>query len=130
MARYLDEAAATADGIHIVYEPEAHRFALYQDAAGESSAGNSTAGESSTADTAAGSTARELIGEAHYSFPVAGTVDFDHTVVDPKFRGTGLSGLLAHHAVTSEVAQTHHVQASCWFIHGYLAKHPELLAKD
>lgn len=118
MARYLDEAAAAADGIYIVHEPDAHRFALYQDTAGDMATGHD--------DTASDS--RELIGEAHYSLAVAGAVDFDHTVVDPKFRGTGLSGLLAHHAVTSEVAHTHRVRASCSFISGYLMKHPELLA--
>lgn len=111
MARYLDEAAAAADGIHIVHEPDAQRFALYQDV-----------------HNAEGTT-RELVGEAHYSFPQKGTVDFDHTVVDPKFRGSGLSGILAHRAVTSEVAKANSVIASCWFIEGYLAKHPELLER-
>lgn len=107
MPRYLDEAAAEADGITIVHEPEAQRFAVYQ----------------------SGDDGRALIGEAHYSFPREGTVDFDHTVVDDLFRGTGLSGLLAHRAVTSEVARENEVLASCWFIEGYLEKHPELVAK-
>lgn len=123
MARYLDEAAAAVDGFHIVHEPEANRFALYQDVGGESPSGANVEGE-----RAAEPSARELVGEAHYSFPVTGTVDFDHTVVDPKFRGTGLSGLLAHRAVTSEIARANRVQASCWFIEGYLEKHPELLS--
>lgn len=105
MPRYLDEAAAAADGITIEHEPEAQRFAVYQ------------AGESD----------RALVGEAHYSFPGDGVVDFDHTIVDDLFRGTGLSGLLAHRAVTSEVTDGREVKASCWFIEGYLAKHPELL---
>lgn len=100
MARYLDEAAAEADGIRIVHEPEASRFALYRETT--------------------------LIGEAHYAFPREGVVDFDHTVVSNDYRGTGLSGLLAHRALTSDVAKQHTVQASCWFIEGYLAKHPEL----
>ncbi|SJN08551.1 hypothetical protein FM113_03215 [Leucobacter sp. 7(1)] len=114
MARYLTETQATADGFHIVHEPDQQRFALY---------------------AAAAEPDRRLIGEAHYSFRGAagesGTIiDFDHTVVHPDFRGTGLSGLLAHHAVTSEVVQGRRVLASCWFIEGYLARHPELLTPD
>lgn len=105
MARYLTEQDAAAAGITIVHEPAAQRFAIYQ----------------------AGDADQRLVGEAHYSFPREGVVDFDHTVVDDAFRGTGLSGLLAHRAVTSEVAQANTVQASCWFIERYLAKHPELL---
>lgn len=105
MARYLDEAAAAADGIIITHEPELQRFALYLE----------------------GEAGRSLIGEAHYSFPSEDTVDFDHTVVTPAFRGTGLSGLLAHRAVTSDVAKRESVRASCWFIEEYIKKHPELL---
>ncbi|KAM9866540.1 hypothetical protein ACIFOC_00745 [Leucobacter aridicollis] len=105
MARYLTEADAAQAGITITHEPAAQRFAIYRE-------GNGGA---------------ELVGEAHYSFPREGVVDFDHTVVDESLRGTGLSGLLAHRAVTSDIAQAHTVQASCWFIEGYLAKHPELL---
>lgn len=106
MARYLTEAEAAAAGFEIVHEPLAQRFALYQ---------SSEAG-------------RTLAGEAHYSRPSEAVVDFDHTVVDEAFRGTGLSGLLAHHALTSEVTRAVTVQASCWFIEGYLTKHPELLS--
>lgn len=102
MARYLTEAAAAEAGITIEHEADRQRFALYQ------------------------GTARELVGEAHYSFPSAGVVDFDHTVVDDALRGTGLAGLLAQRALTSAVARDNRVQASCWFIEGYLAKHPEL----
>jgi len=104
MARYPDEASAEADGFTIEHEPERSRFVLKQ-------------------------AGREL-GEAHYSLfegPAGPAIDFDHTVVDPELRGTGLSGLLAHRAVTDEVVHGRSVAASCWFIEGYLAKHPELL---
>lgn len=107
MARYLDEAAAAADGIVITHEPELQRFAVYLE----------------------GETGRTRVGEAHYSFLDENTVDFDHTLVIPEFRGTGLSGLLAHRAVTSEVVQGRAVRASCWFIDGYIKQHPELLAQ-
>ena len=107
MARYLTESDAAAAGITIVHEPDAQRFAVRRESAGGS----------------------ELVGEAHYSFPRDGVVDFDHTHVDESLRGTGLSGLLARHAVTSDVARAHSVQASCWFIEGYIAKHPELMGE-
>lgn len=105
MTKYLDEETAASDGITIVHEPEQQRFALYR-------------GESSD---------RTLIGEAHYSFPSENTVDFDHTVVHPEYRGTGLSRLLARRAVTSDATKREHVRASCWFIDGYLKENPELL---
>ncbi len=121
MARYLNMAAAEADGFHIVHEPEAQRFALY----------------------ARQEPTDRLVGEAHYSLSgqalpgsgpaapdnsAAGTINFDHTVVHPDFRGTGLSGLLAKHAVTADVVDGRRMLASCWFIEGYLERHPELRA--
>ncbi|MBP1324791.1 putative GNAT family acetyltransferase [Leucobacter exalbidus] len=104
MARYLDEAQAAAAGFTIAHEPEAHRFTV-------------------THATAAGP---ELVGEAHYSLLGETVIDFDHTLVTPTLRGTGLSGLLAQHALSSELAQSRRIAASCWFIEGYLKKHPEL----
>lgn len=110
MATYVDEESAAAAGFHIVHEAAAHRFALYQDPSHESG------GESPT-----------LIGEAHYTPLGADAVDFDHTVVSPAFRGTGLSALLAHHAITSDVARGRRIHASCWYIEKYLTEHPELV---
>lgn len=100
MSRYLDEAAATRDGYRITHEPDAHRFSLTHDG-------------------------REL-GEVHYRLLGDTGIDFNHTVVDPELRGTGLAGVLAQHALTSELVRGRHIQASCWFIAGYLEKHPEL----
>ncbi|MCW2287445.1 GNAT family N-acetyltransferase [Leucobacter luti] len=110
MARYTSEAEAAADGFSIVHEPEQHRFAVYR-----------RSGD-----------IERLVGEAHYSLTeatagIAGSIDFDHTVVRPEYRGTGVSGLLAHRAVTDDVVRDRRVLASCWFIEGYLARHPELL---
>ena len=101
MARYLTEDAAAAEGFTIVHQTERHRFVVVKDG--------------------------QVIGEAHYSLLGDSGIDFDHTVVVPRYRGTGLSGLLAHRAVTDEVVRGRRVAASCWFIEGYLAKHPELL---
>lgn len=104
MARYLDEEQAAADGFRIVHEPELGRYAiLHGQGDGD-----------------------RLVGEAHYRLLGDDGIDFDHTVVVPELRGTGLSGLLAHAAVTGDAAHGRRMQASCWFIEGYLARHPEL----
>ena len=103
MARYLSEEDAAADGITIVHESERSRFAVYRE--------------------------RESVGEAHYTLGEIGgepAIDFDHTFVDPQWRGTGLSGLLAHRAVTDNISDGRRKLASCWFIAGYLQRNPEL----
>jgi uncharacterized protein len=102
MSRYQNEAEAAADGFTIVHEPERARYAVY--AEGD-----------------------RLVGEAHYSLLGDGEIDFDHTVVAPELRGSGISGLLAHRAVTGDAVGTRRVRASCWFIAGYLERHPELV---
>ncbi|WP_336658486.1 GNAT family N-acetyltransferase [Leucobacter sp. USHLN153] len=102
MTRYENEAEAAEAGFTVVHEPERARYALY--AEGE-----------------------RLIGEAHYRLISDDAIDFDHTVVVPEFRRTGLSGVLAHRAVTGPAVEGRRVQASCWFIDGYLHRHPELL---
>lgn len=100
MARYLTEDAAREDGFTIVHDAEQHQFAIVSD--------------------------DQVRGVAHYTLLGEGGIDFDHTVVDPELRGSGLSGLLAHRALTDDIVRGRRIQASCWFIEGYLAKHPEL----
>lgn len=110
MARYTDETQAAKDGFHITHEPDAQRYAVLQkDESGESG--------------------DRLVGEAHYTLVGDVTIDFDHTVVLPELRGTGLSGLLAHHALTGEAVGERRIVASCSFIEGYLQRHPELLTR-
>lgn len=104
MARYLDEAQARADGFTIEHEPERHRFALVRSSEGSA----------------------EVLGEAHYTLLGDDGIDFDHTLVAPSLRGTGLSALLAEHALTDEIVRGRRIRASCPFISGYLAKHPSL----
>ena len=101
MTRYLSADAAARDGYAIEHRPAEHRFVL---ARGD-----------------------EVVGEAHYTLLGDDAIDFDHTVVTRELRGTGISALLAHRAVTDEIVRGRRVHASCWFIEGYLAKHPELL---
>lgn len=103
MARYENDEQLQADGLSIEHQPERHRFAVMRGDRG--------------------------VGEAHYTLIDDGeqaAVDFDHTFVAPEYRGTGLSELLARHALTDEIANRRRVLASCWFIAGYLGRHPEL----
>lgn len=111
MVGYVDEQQASADGIVIAHEPQHSRYAVFERPDGEGSAGET----------------HRLVGEAHYTLLGDDAIDFDHTVVVPRLRGTGLAGLLARHALTGEAAAGRRVHASCWFIAGYLRRHPELL---
>ena len=110
MTRFTTESAANDAGFTIVHEPDRSRYALYEAAA---------PGESDSGDAAP-----KLLGEAHYTLLGDDAIDFDHTVVVPQLRGTGLAGLLAHRAVTGSVTEGRTLQASCWFIAAYLKKHP------
>lgn len=128
MARYTDESQAAADGFRVVHEPERHRYALYLDppvTQAEASPGTSE-DENITRPA-------RLVGEAHYSVFGDEVVDFDHTVVIPQLRGTGIADVLARHALSDDAPDApighRRVAASCWFIAGYLRKHPELLER-
>lgn len=105
MARYLNEAAAEADGFLFSHESDQRQFIITKD--------------------------DRVIGVAHYTLFDDDTehpgIDFDHTEVDPEFRGTGLSGILARKALSDGIVTGREVKASCWFIEGYIAKHPELI---
>lgn len=109
MARYLSEEEMLADGIRIEHDIARSRFVVLVD------------------QKAFGEVEPREIGEAHYTLLGENGIDFDHTLVLPEFRGTGISGLLAAHALQHEIVAGRNVQASCWFIEEYLAKHPELL---
>lgn len=100
MARYFDEQTAAADGIVIEHDVTAHQFTVRRDGA--------------------------ELGRAHYTLIGDDAIDFDGTVVDPELRGTGVSGLLAHRAMSDEVVKGRAIHTSCWFMEGYLKKHPEL----
>lgn len=104
MAKYADEEQAAADGFRIVHESEANRYAVYL-------------GDNEQAT---------LVGEAHYTLAGEDVIDFDHTVVTPALRGTGLASLLARRALTGDLARGRRIEASCWYIAGYLTRHPEL----
>lgn len=111
MTKYQDEAQAAADGITIVHQADHSRYALLREVDGEVDRDRAGA---------------RLVGEAHYRLLGDDAIIFDHTVVIPELRGSGLSGLLAHRALTGSAVQGRRIEASCWFIAGYLDKHPEL----
>lgn len=104
MATYESEEQLAADGIRIVPEPERHRYAVYRAQDG---------GE-------------RQIGEAGYTLLGSDAVDFNHTLVIPEFRGTGVAELLAQRALTGDIASGRTIHASCSYIRLYLRRHPEL----
>lgn len=106
MTRYESAEQAETDGIRIVFEPEASRFSVFR-------------GE--------GDDLRRL-GEAHYTLvgeagSAGATIDFDHTIVGPELRGTGVAGFLAERAFSSDIIEGRAIRTSCSFMHGYRAKH-------
>lgn len=100
MARYFTEDEARADGFTVEHEPELNRFALLRDG--------------------------EVIGTAHYTLLGESGIDFNGTRVTPEWRGTGLATVLAQRAFSDEIVTGRTIRTSCWFMEGYLAKHPEL----
>lgn len=58
----------------------------------------------------------QVLGVAHYTLLGADGIDFDHTVVHPALRGTGLGKILGETALASQLAKTRKVRASCWYI--------------
>lgn len=105
MTEYTDLAAAAAAGFRIIHQAERQRFALVRDD---------------------GAGRVRVIGEAHYTLFGESAIDFDHTVVEREFRGTGLSALLAERALTDVLVQGRTIRASCWYIEQYLERHPHL----
>lgn len=100
MAGYSTEEEARADGFILSHEPEQDRFALKLD--------------------------DRVVGTAHYTLRGDTVIDFDGTRVAPELRGRGLAGLLAHRALSDDVRVGRDVKTSCWFMEGYLERHPEL----
>ncbi|CAG7612467.1 GNAT family N-acetyltransferase [Leucobacter soli] len=102
MAAYVTEADAEAAGYTIEHHADRHEFVVVE--------------------------ADRVVGVAHYRLIGGqdGAIDFDHTMVIPRLRGTGLSEILARRAVTDEIVLGRHVRASCWFIEKFLAQHPDL----
>lgn len=65
-----------------------------------------------------------LAGFAAYE-PGDGTREFNHTVVEDEFGGQGIGGRLARGALDQTRAEGLKVIATCPFIKGWIAKHPD-----
>ncbi|MGO1809792.1 MAG: GNAT family N-acetyltransferase [Canibacter sp.] len=101
MARYESLTAAQEDGFTFDYDADGSRFLLVKN------------------DT--------QVGVAHFSDFGEIVRDFNHTVIDPDFRGNGLSTLLAQYALTHPTTKGKKLAASCWFIQGVIEKRPQIL---
>ena len=54
-----------------------------------------------------------------------GTVLFPHTQVHPQFGGRGIGAQLASRAVHEAADQGLSMIPACWFVRGWINKHPE-----
>ena len=56
--------------------------------------------------------------------PDTGTLDMFETFVPPSLRGRGVAKLLADAAFNWAVSNNVKVRLSCWYLEGYLERHP------
>lgn len=72
----------------------------------------------------------QVVAEAHYT--PRGTDGraqrvFDRTLTRPSHRGRGVAGRLVSYAIGQTVDDGLEVQATCWYVQGWLRRHPEAL---
>lgn len=103
MARYLNTEEAQEDGYTLDHRENESRFVVEHD--------------------------DKVVGYAHYTVRSNEVIDFDSTVIDESLRGTGLAKILLTRALGDEIVKNRTVAASCWFVAGYLDRHPEALAE-
>jgi len=60
-----------------------------------------------------------------YAFRDAHTVVFPHTEVPPALEGRGIGSRMARAALDWAAAQGYRVVPACWFVAGYIRRHPE-----
>lgn len=66
----------------------------------------------------------ELAGFAEVEDEGAAAV-FPHTVIEPRFGGQGLGGVLVRHALDDVRAQGRSVVPACSFVERFIEKHPD-----
>jgi uncharacterized protein len=54
-----------------------------------------------------------------------GKITFTHTGVPPAFEGNGLGSMLVQAGLKYAWDKDLKVKATCWFVHGYIERHPE-----
>ena len=67
----------------------------------------------------------EPAGFAEYAETTDGVLDFHHTVIDPAFRGRGLSGKLIAHALGEVRAEGKKIIPSCSAVERFIEKNPD-----
>jgi hypothetical protein len=77
--------------------------------------------ESETLFTA--SIAGQVVGRCAVAIS-GGTWEFYRTTVDPAHEGRGIASALVRHALDAAAASGAHVLVSCWYVDGWLDRHP------
>lgn len=54
-----------------------------------------------------------------------GTITFTHTGVPPELEGNGIGSMLVKTALEYARANQLKVESYCWFVSGYIERHPE-----
>jgi len=65
----------------------------------------------------------EVVGFAAYVERPDGVLDFNHTVVQPVYRGRGFAERLVTEALDDVRADDRRVWASCWYVDQFLIEH-------
>jgi hypothetical protein len=70
----------------------------------------------------------DVIGVAEYrrrAIPEGTRIVFPHTFVPPELEGHGIAAALARRALDDARAEGARIVPACWFIDGYISRHPE-----
>ncbi|PJI86764.1 GNAT family N-acetyltransferase [Luteimicrobium subarcticum] len=70
----------------------------------------------------------EVVGACDYrrsATPEGSRIVYPHTFVLPELEGQGIAATLAHHALDEARDQGAQVVPACWFMEGYIERHPE-----
>lgn len=68
-------------------------------------------------------------GALYYRVPRGGGWDMFHTLVRSEFEGRGVGSALVEAAVAAAVREQQPVAATCWFVAGWLQRHPDALTR-
>ncbi len=67
----------------------------------------------------------EVVGFAEHRTTADGVEAFPHTVVTPAHEGKGLAGVLVRHALDDVRRRGVKVVPSCWYVAGWIDRHPD-----
>ena len=66
-----------------------------------------------------------VVGRLYYRTGDAGTWHMYSTVVEPSAEGRGVGSALVRSAVAEARAGGHGIVSTCWFVSGWLERHPD-----